>query len=372
MGFWHTGYMDFHQHAGLDEYVYQPAPPTIYVCEQCGQQYPDIEGLRRHRFEQHPLRQPSLLVRGRAVGQLTLTVMTPLRPSDVVAEDSTYCKVKGQAIAPELLGACLAEMTHEFVDIELGNQGTITHCKIDFRIAGEADLLGVEAAFIRMARDRVLSLDAVSRFITDCRGFASATPYCDGICQYLYGVMAKEKSPDSGLPPERYVEKFSQAAETLAGFDRPLAGMIRALVAFHFNHFADAESLAPEGRLRHVSRSFIGVLHGSSWQLNDALVTETRADAENLLTDQDTLQVLADAGQDQAALQLQAGELQDRLRRVTSEYDRLKRALLAAEALAACADLASHEKARRLARAWVGVDATNQWAEALLERLGTP
>lgn len=372
MGFWHTGYMDFHQHAGLDEYVYQPAPPTIYVCEQCGQQYPDIEGLRRHRFEQHPLRQPSLLVRGRAVGQLTLTVMTPLRPSDVVAEDSTYCKVKGQAVAPELLGVCLAEMTHEFVDIELGNPGTTTHCKIDFLIASEEHLLGVEAAFLRMARDQVLSIEAVSRFIQDCRGFDSAKAYYDGICQYLYGVMAKERSPESSLPQEQYVQKFSQANEALSGFDRPLAFAVRALVAFHFNQFDEAEQLAPEGALKFTAGLFASLLRGQSWHAEKTAASSSGSGVEDLLTDQETLLVLADASLGLDELKARSSDLESHLRRSPLGYDRLKHALLATEALVACGDQDSLLKARKLGREWMNIADTSAWAEALLKRLETP
>ncbi|AGW91527.1 hypothetical protein N234_15970 [Ralstonia pickettii DTP0602] len=372
MGFWHTGYIEFHQPTGLEDFVYRPPPPARYVCEQCAQHFADLEALRRHRFEQHPLRQPSLLVRGHAVGQLPLKVMTPLNPADVVVEDVTRCWVNGQAVVPGSLSTHLALMTQEFVEIKLGNEGAASHCVLDFRIADEAHLVGVESSFLRMVRDHVLSIDAVARFIQDCRGFASAMPYCDGICQYLYGVMAKERAPDSGLRSEQYTEKFLQATDTLSGFDRPLARSVRALVAFHFNQFDDAELLAPEGALRYASGAFAGLLRGLPWHFEKAFVLATAGAVEHLLTDQDTLQVLADASHGLVELKALADELQAHLRRAPSGYDRLKRALLAAEALAARDDAASHAQARKLAREWLGPADTSAWAQALLERLGTP
>ncbi|WP_250514395.1 hypothetical protein [Caballeronia sp. INDeC2] len=372
MGFWHTGYIEFHQPVGLDEFVYQPPPPARYVCEQCAQHFANLEALRRHRFEQHPLRQPSLLVRGRAVGQLPLKVMTPLQPADVVVEDVTHSRVNGKAVAPASLGTYLAMMTQEFVDIELGNEGADSRCVLDFRIADEAHLVGVESSFLRMARDHVLTIDAVARFIQDCRSFASALPYCDGVCQYLYGVMAKERAPDSGLRPDQYTEKFLQSTDLLSGFDRPLARSVRALVAFHFNQFHDAELLSPEGPLRHASGAFAGLLQGVPWHFETAFAPSPVGTIEHLLTDQDTLQVLADAGRGLGALKMVADELQVRLRRAPAGYDRLKRALLAVEVLAARDDAASHGQARKLAREWVGTADTSVWAQTMLERLGTP
>lgn len=371
MGFWHTGYAEFHEPMGLGDYIYTPAPPTRYVCEQCAQDFADLEALRRHRFEQHPLRQPSLLVRGRAAGQVPLKVMTPLKPVDVVIEDAVICRVNGQVMETTSLGTHLAAMAKGFVDIELGNEGATSHCVLDFRIADEAHLLGVESAFLRMARDRVLTIDAVARFIQDCHDFASAIPYYDGICQYLYGVMAKEGAPDSGLRPDQYIEKFLQAAETLSGFDRPLACSVRALVAFNFNQFHDAELLAPEGALRRASGAFAGLLQGLPWHFEKVFTPVPGGAVEELLTDQDTLQVLADASYGLVHLKARTDELQAHLRRSPSGYDRLKRALLAAEALAACDDAASHAQACKLAREWVGTADTSAWAQAMLERLGT-
>ena len=85
MGFWHTGYAEFHEPSGLEEYVYSPPPPVRYVCEHCSESFAELEGLRRHRFEQHPVRQPALWLRGRAAGALPQLLMTPLQPADVFA-----------------------------------------------------------------------------------------------------------------------------------------------------------------------------------------------------------------------------------------------------------------------------------------------
>lgn len=368
MGFWHTGYAEFHEPIGLGEYSYTPAPPARYVCEQCGQDFADIEALRRHRFEQHPLRQPSLLVRGRPVGSIPLKVMSLLTPSEIIIEDATRCRVNGHELSMTMLQSHLSLLTQNFVDVELINDSVTSKFMLDFRVAENDDLEGVEAGFLRLARDQTLTTAAISRFIKDCEDFPTAKDYCDGICQYLYGVMAKEHSPDSGLQPGRYVGKFSQSVDTLSGFDRVLARTICALIAFNFNHFSDAATLAPASTLRDVATAFAGLLQGQSWQNETA--SATGGQLEQLLTDQDTLQILTDASDSLLKLKTRTEELQAHLRRATAGYDRLKRALLTAEALAAIDSEPTHKQARRIAREWVGNSDTSIWAQGLLNRLG--
>lgn len=372
MGFWHTGYAEFHEPSGLEGYVYSPPPPVRYVCEHCAANFADLEELRRHRFESHPLRQPALWLRGRAVGSLPITVLSALHPGDVVVEDTTRCTLNGQIVAVAELEANLTCMSREFVELELANSGAVTRCVLDFRIADEGHLARVEEAFLRMARDRVLTMDSLGRFIQDCRYYEDAMPYCDGICHYLYGVMAKEKSADSGLRQGQYVDRFVRASEELSGFDRSLARSIRALVAFHFNHFDEAELLAPvDGALRHAAGAFAGLLQGLPWHYEAAFSPSLGSAVEDLLTDQDTLQVLGDASHGLVELKDRSHELQEHLRRASAGYDRLKRVLLTCEALAEKEDSASHAKARSLAREMAGQSDTRTWAEAMLERLKT-
>lgn len=375
MGFWHTGYAEFHEPTGLDGYVYTPPPPVRYVCEHCAATFNALEALRLHRFEDHPLRQPALWIRGQVVGSLPLIVRSSLRPDDVVVEDAKRCKLNGRIVPLAALGSKLAGLTCEFVELELTKDGVVTCCTLDFRIAQEGHLAKVEEAFLRMARDRELSIEAISRFIRDCHPYDDAKPYYNGVCDYLYGVMAKERSADSGLRQDQYVERFVRASEELSGFDRPLARSIRALVAFHFNQFDDAVLLAPQlGSLHQAAATFARLLQAQPWHNPAAAPAPLPASAvEDLLTDQDTLQVLADISHALANLEACAEELLAHQRRpLTSGFDQLKRTLLASETLAARADAASHAQARKLARGLASEPAASVWAEAMLKRLSTP
>ena len=89
-----------------------------------------------------------------------------------------------------------------------------------------------------------------------------------------------------------------------------------------------------------------------------------------LLTDQSTLEILADAGQGLLELKEQTDALLSFQRRLApGSYDHTKRTLLACEALAARSDAESITTARKLARGLVGQKITSEWAKALLERV---
>lgn len=370
MGFWHTGYIEFHEPMGLGDASGLVPKPIRYACEQCSLDFAELDLLRRHRFEAHPLRHPALLLRGRPVGALPLQLMTPLAPEDVVVQDATSCQLNGDALALEALGARLAAMRRDYAELTLfSHDGVLTRYILDFRVADEVQLAGVEIAFWRMAQNKTLNLEAVSRFNKECRVLTGADLYHDGICHYLYGVMAKERAPDTGLPFERYTERYQRASDALAGFDRPLARSIRALVAFHFNHFHEAELLTSEGALHHTAGAFATLLEGLPWHLTEAYSPETSGAVEDLLTDQETLQVLDDASRGLLYLKAKASELLSQAKRMTTGYDQLKRLLLAGEALAACDDKASNAEARKLARELVHKADTRTWAEALLKRM---
>lgn len=374
MGFWHTGYSEFHEPTGLAGFVYKAPAPERFFCQHCTKSFQDLERLRKHRFEFHPLRQPALFLRGRPVGTGHAPILfVPLSALDVHVEEATRCTLNGHPIEVAQLGSSLALMRNEHAEIELFNLGVTAKFSLDFCVASDDHIAGVEDAFVRLAKERKLSIEAISRFNGECRNFKTAMPYCDGLAHYLYGVMAKERSSESGLRHEDYISRFNQAFEKLSGFDLTLARTVRALVAFHFNHFEEAEQLAPEGTLRHVAGSFANLLLGLPWHYEEAFSNSSNCDVENLLTDHDTLKILGLASKGLIELKAGAEHLLLELRKYKlGEYDNLKWTLLTCEALAEREEPHLQADARRLARGLVGKADTAAWAEMMLSRLSTP
>lgn len=364
MGFWHTGYIEFHQPTGLDM-DYRPTK-TVYRCHHCDAQFDDMEALRGHRFEAHPYSRPVFFVRGIELGTTTFRVTRDAAAADFAVDRSTTAIINGKSVRVSDVPKLLAKVKNDKVKIELGNDGAHAVFELAFRIAAVEDLEGVEAAFLKLAKKGILTIASVEGFIDDCKPFTTADAYYDGICHYLYGVLAKERSPDSALPYEEYRTRFNRAADELLDYDRPIARIIRALVAFHFNHFADVVATAPAGRLRVASARFAALLDGKQWGAVSQPSVSRRSAMEDLLTDHETLRILRWTNSPLTDLGLESSDISALAKRDIPEFDRLKLRMLLAEASAAAGDM---DTAKKTARMLIGSAKTAVWAERVIAGL---
>lgn len=363
MGFWHTGYIEFHEPVGLG--TWNPTPP-VYACPHCESVFSTCEALQDHRFEAHPLRRPLLFVRGDEVGTQPIRITTALSPADIRVEHCERASINGDAIPLARLAGALARTVSDAVRLTLSKQGVEATFELDFRIASESDLAGVEDEFRRTAQARRLDTRAIDEFILATRPFGTGVGYCDGICAYLYGVLAKERTGGATLPFEAYGGKFNKAAEELSAYERPLARTIRALVAFHFNHFQDAfRQASATSRLARAAARYARWLGGESLSVCSASTIPMNDAVEALVTDWDTEQILRFANRTLADLAAQASDVEALLSRDLVEYDRVKLRVLLAHAYA---DSGSREDAGRHAKALWNVPRFEQWAQNILSR----
>jgi hypothetical protein len=370
VGFWHPGMHGVYNPSSLVNHEFV-AKRVLYTCDVCNRNFKEIEDLRRHRFEAHPTRQPLLLIRGRPVGGTPLKVQSALSPEDVVIEDCGDCTLDGKTITPNALRLHLADATSAFHVVRLLNDGAQSKVELDFQVAKVFDLSGVEHALVRLASQQRLTLDAISHFIAECRDYPTGISYCDGIAHYLYGVMAKEQLPGTALERDSYVARYSQSVDQLTDINRAMARSIRALVAFHFNHFLDAESLAPDGALKHAAGAFAGLLDGLPWHFDEAFDTMSRGVVEDLFTDQITLEILRDASKGLSSLKWMTDALQTSLVKTAVGYDKSKRLLLTVEALSHREEAESIEAAKKLLRQLSTQEFFRTWCDAVLRRIKT-
>jgi len=360
MGFWHTGYMEFHEASGFE--ITWETSKTVYACQHCTLQFDEIDQLRRHRFEAHPYTRPLFYVRGVELGSTSICITSPVKTEDFVYDNCESVKLNGSTIDLKTMPALLCKFSNDKVKITLINEAVEASFELEFRIAQGEHLKGVEDAFMMLAKCKILSIKSIESFIENCRAFTTAGYYYDGICHYLYGVLAKEHSPDSNLKYEEYQDRFNRAASVLADYDRPLARIIRALVAFHFNHFADAVKLAPEGRLRKAAEQYMRLLSGQAKQTVGCVFEQNAP--EDLLTDHENLRIVRWATGD--LTEDNAHDIDALLKRDIPEYDRLKLRIILAEALFAKRHF---DLAKKATRELIGNNQTQLWAEKMLARI---
>ena len=346
MGFWHTGYAEFHER----HWSFEPRhdadtrpilPPPVFRCSHCQRTYASVNELREHRFECQPLHRPTLFLDGRELGTHPVRVTRALGQDDVSAHGGDRARLNGREIPVQAIPHELASIASGVCLLELARTDVVVKFTLEFCIAAEDDLKGVERQFETMARKGQLDIRAIESFICATADFDSAIGYCDGICSYLYGVLAKEGASDSSLPYERYVAKFNDAADRLVDYQRPLSRTIGSLIEFHFNHFSEAMRLGRNARVGQAAARYENWLRCDTARPANGLgSTAALHRVEELATDLGTEQIIRWAIRPLDYLREHVDEMEKFLERYPEEeYDSIKVHLLLGETYAKCGDM---------------------------------
>ena len=297
-----------------------------------------------------------------------VSVTQALSKEDIEVDGCDRAWLNGHEILVQSIPWRLAVASSDVCQLVLSKGEVSVQFTLDFRIASKQDLLGVEEQFIRTARSRQLDVRAVEEFIAASSGYRTAIGYCDGICSYLYGIMAKESYAESSLKYEAYVGKFTKSAVELAVYERPIARTIGSLIAFHFNQFKDVSKLAHHGRVGQAAAKYAAWTRGGapeedSWPASSNAISELEA----LLTDWNTERIIRWAIHPLDKLTYYVSEMESFLNQRIEEYDSVKIHLLLGEVYATSCDV---ENALRHARALRNLSAMEKWAESMIRVLG--
>lgn len=317
--------------------------------------------VRTHRFSKHPFTRPALFIRDLEIGQTPVRITAPLRPQDVVVARATQARINGKDVPVHRLGRIFARTTWDVVNVDLSNEGASASFSVHLAVAEVAHLVGVEKCFQHVARQGRLDMRALEDFIEAGRQFKTAIGYCDGICEYFYGVLAKERVADTSLPFPEYRAKFNRAAAILGDFQRPLADLIGALIAFHFNHYRLAAGLARSSRVGAVATEFERRLRHQSAGRKSPITADDSV--EKLLTDLQTERILSWCVLGATGMSNQIDEMESLLRHDVTELDRPKLRVLLAGVALATGDTAG---AKRYARELANDPTFGAWAERIL------
>jgi hypothetical protein len=264
------------------------------------------------------------------------------------------------------IGKKLAAITDDTVHIRLYNAGVSAEFTLKIEIAEEADIDGVDRSFFNVARIGRLDRRAIEEFISSSRHYPSAIRYADGICDYFYGVLAKEKSQESSLAYDAYREKFTQAADALKDFNRPLARTISALIAYHFNNFSEAAALAQSSRVGAASQRFSCWLEGDASRAKELGSQFFDDSLERLLTDLDTERLLYWSVATNEVLLPRLQDMESMIRQDIAEFDRSKLHILLSEFHD---QTGNGQNAKHHARELRSSVTFGPWAERILDRL---
>jgi hypothetical protein len=96
MGFWHTGYMEFHEPTSEWSGPRPAPPPPEFPCSQCGRTFRSADDLAVHVFDGHVTQRPVLTLHGRECGRSRLSVIPATAPQDWGVHRARSIRVNGE------------------------------------------------------------------------------------------------------------------------------------------------------------------------------------------------------------------------------------------------------------------------------------
>ena len=262
MGFWHTGYFEFHE-PEQPPLVRAPARPS-YVCLACGAAFFSGRDLDVHEFIDHVRQRPTLILDGREVGRTRLYVSRKTMAEDWAFRSADSVVLNGESFPPDIAADVLASKKSGFADVVALNGDVRQEFQFEFALADASDLQAIDEALYSLIKENAWGRASIDTFIMRGKRHPSASRYLNGIASYLYGVLAREELADVGGDPEKYEARYDSAVKILGEFDRPPAETICGLVAFHYNQFDRAMAKTTSTRVSDISRRFKLLLQGKA------------------------------------------------------------------------------------------------------------
>ncbi|MCK0173899.1 hypothetical protein [Mycolicibacterium sp. F2034L] len=221
-----------------------------------------------HEFDGHATSRPQLMLHGRECGRSRLAVIAPTVASDWAIKNARSVRVNGSICTEKDARETLARSRSGVVSVVLVGDASDLDFEFAFNIADDTDLDGVDEGLHALIEGKSLTLNAIDGFIRRTDRFTTGRGYRDSLANYFYGVLARERSSESGLPSESetlgYRRRFDEAVAELGRYDRAPAEAISGLVAFHYNHFDLALRKTRSPRIAQLSMRFARLLDGES------------------------------------------------------------------------------------------------------------
>ena len=339
-----------------------PPAPVVYRCIICNATFLDPDRLFEHRFTAHPYKRPALILGGRELTSPREVVVRPLTAADIVLANTDLCFFDGATVKPEHLATMLSNQRDGLHTVVLNKLGIETPYEIAFEIAAPTELAEVDRLFLSIVGAETLTLDRINLFADMAEPYPTARRYLDGLCQYLYGLLAKDQRGGTHLQQSDYKTRFNLALDTLRLFDRPLANVAVGVVNFSQNAFNDGESLGASAKLQYAMRVFsgflrqIGVERPPTWSVTGI---------GNVPVDHATDQIVSWASEGIAEVLKHRREMEAVIS--SPEWvpdDRFKASILLAERLAKNGDIAAAQSHARLV---MNDGLFGEWAQRIME-----
>jgi hypothetical protein len=337
-----------------------------YVCPQCGFNCDDSTDLAAHKFQDHGLRRPALLLGGQEVLSPNQLITRPLREEEISVINADTCQVNGTDLQIQDLPEFLAQQRKGFYTVAVSQAGISSQYALTVELPIDDELREIGRLFLAIVGKDKLDIERINTLIDAAEKFTSARRYLDGLSQYLYGVLAKDQRGGIQLSQAEYKTKFNLALENLKLYNTPLAQDIVGVVNFSQNVFDGVTELAYAPRLYAALQRFQGFMEGNIVEIG--LPMEEPAGMANVPLDHATDQLLSWAITPFEELHEHARQLESAALDPTwTPDDRFKVVMLLAQMYTSFGE---KELARGHARRAVNDALFGDWARRIMEMNG--
>jgi hypothetical protein len=241
-----------------------PIKPIIFLCPVCRKEFANLELMREHRVQLHPLKRPYLLISGKPCRQEEV-VYRPLKKDSLIFEDTLSASLDGiKYESTEVLKQKIIAKQTGRRKIELFYQEYSVTIYLVFDIILECDLNLVEECFYSTCKSEKLTASHLKIFYKKIKEKGlHGNAYAGGLGCYLTGILAKDRNPDIGVPFEGFPKKFGESEDKLININRPLAQIIIFLIKLSRNYFTLPISLI-DTPIMHFATKFM-----QNWEFTD-------------------------------------------------------------------------------------------------------
>jgi hypothetical protein len=213
--------------------------PVIYHCLDCERKFDDLELLRVHRLDEHPIERPYLYIRNKANALATYVITKELSPHDIIFEDVESIYINNKYFGDLDLATqtiCNNQKGHKKIVLE--NRGYKVSYRIDFNIISDAVASQVENAFVEAHKVSVSLVEFLHYFNVKVNLLdRSALGYGAALDRYLVGIMAKDRVKGCQVPLEEYTEMLGESLDRLGYISRPFGEAMMSIIQLMFNNF---------------------------------------------------------------------------------------------------------------------------------------
>lgn len=213
--------------------------PIIYSCPICKQIFNSPDSLFNHRLEAHPSKRPTLIISGIETSSHPSrhVIVRSIMESEIQFLEADSATQNDKSISLDMLKVLIAKKRQGPFDLHLLNKSVKTHYSLIFDIPENDDLTKIEDLFFQVIAQETFNTERVNLFVEMAGKVKTGKRYTDGLCNYLYGVLAKDQKGNTHLKHQDHIAKFNSSLETLKYFDRALSNTIIGLINLNLNIF---------------------------------------------------------------------------------------------------------------------------------------